>query len=87
MSAVTLDDIADDGQSHARALEALSALHALKDAKQPVGVSHIEPDTIVANVVDALAPSELAVDLHAGMLTVAREFERVRDQVGKHLPQ
>ena len=60
-----MDDALDDGQPHAGAFVLLGAVQALKDAKEFIGVSHVESDAVVTDKIDCrhLSPKRSGVGL------------------------
>src|SRR5688500_2256976 len=84
---VALDDLLDDGEPDAGAFEVCSGVQALEHAEQFTRMLRIEPHAVVAYEVDRLLGATLAADLDARRIGVARELERVAEQVREHLLQ
>src|SRR6266852_908482 len=89
-AAVAVDHPLDDGKAHAGSLVLFGAVEPLEPAEELVGVAHVEAGAVVFHVVDVcgahlrLFP---AADLDDGGVLVAREFDRVSEQIREHLLQ
>src|SRR5690606_14198874 len=53
-SAVPLDDLLDDGETHAHAFELARLVQSLEYTEELAGVTHVEAHAVVAHEVDAL---------------------------------
>jgi hypothetical protein len=62
-------------------------VQALEHAEQFTRMLRIEPDAVVAYEIDRLIGATLAADLDPRRIAVARELERVAEQVRDHLLQ
>src|SRR5918997_106833 len=82
---VTLHDALDRREPYAGALEVLRRVQALERAEELGRVGHVEPDPVVADVVDR-APVRDA-ELHDGAPLLLGELERVAQQVLERDPQ
>src|SRR5918999_5773152 len=82
---VALHDALDRREPYAGALEVLRRVQALERAEELGRVGHVEPDPVVANVVDR-APVRDA-ELHDGVPLLLGELERVAQQVLERDPQ
>ena len=78
-------DALNEGQADTGAFELINIVQALKDAKQFMAVLHVESDAVVAYVIFMLVAMLPAADLDSGVLLPTREFERIRNQMVKHL--
>lgn len=75
---VVTNDALDDRQGHSGTFVLLDPVHALKDAEQLAGVSHVEADAVVSYEVDDLPPFSLRPNLDQRDVTRAGELQRVR---------
>ena len=82
---MALDNAVNDGQADARALEFLFAMESLKNAEQFCSILHVKTRPIVAYEVGAFHRTIEVADLNDRLCFVAREFERVGQQVGEDL--
>ena len=81
-----LHDSLHDRQTDAGALELLGAVEPLEDAKQLVGVFHLESRTVVPDEVRQLARAGGTADLDRRLGARARELPGVADEVRQDLP-
>src|SRR5487761_1414661 len=84
------NDSLDNRQSYAGTLELVGRMQTLKHAKKPVGIAHVESDTIVLDIV--LQPAshfaaKLVADLNESGLPAARKFQRIAQDIREHLPK
>src|SRR2546422_1673359 len=86
-TSVAVDDALYQGEPHPDAFELVSRVQALKYAKQPAGVPHVEARAVVPYVIDALAVVIAGADLDQGVRAMARELEGVADEMREDLPQ
>src|SRR5713101_1822709 len=88
--AVTVDDTPDDGKAYTDSLVLFGTVEPLEHAEELVGVAHVETGAVVFHVVDvcvALLCLSPAADLDDGGVLIAREFDRVAEQIRQHLLQ
>ena len=93
-TAVTLKHSLDDRKADTRAFELLLRMHSLEYAEQLVRVAHVEAGAIVAYEIHALRRAgpigrgcHDAADGHVRLRPLARELERIRQQIDEHLLQ
>src|SRR5258706_7105444 len=77
VTAVAMDDAANVGQPNASALKVRRAVQALKNAKEFVGVTHVEPYTVVAHKNDVLGCRGAAADFNLCRFARASVFEGI----------
>src|SRR2546422_1927634 len=82
---VAMDDALHNRQAHARPFILFGAVQALEHAEELANVLHMKAHTIVLDEIDALAPYLAAADFDHRDLPLARELERVGEQVDKDL--
>src|SRR5207237_10499454 len=66
---VAVDDVLHNSVAHACTLIFLRAAQPLKDAEEPIGITHVEAYALVLADVDVLAPKALLAMLDASALT------------------
>src|SRR5207237_6228312 len=86
-AAVALNDAPDVGEADAGALEVRAAVQALKDAKQFLGIFHVEAHAVVADEDNRLSLRLEGADLDAGLGAGPGVFEGVGQQVDEDQPQ
>src|SRR6266496_2617352 len=79
------DDSPHIGQTDAGALEISRSMESLKHAKELVGITHIEPDPIIANEKNVFGAGLDAADFNTRLLAGSGVFESIADQVNQHL--
>src|SRR5271169_1120206 len=62
-------------------------MQALEYLKQLIGILHVKTDSVVANKNNGLTFVSDFADFDDGPFPVAREFQRVGEQIEKYLPQ
>src|SRR5690606_6090399 len=82
-----LDDLLDDGETHAHAFELARLVQSLEYTEELAGVTHVEAHAVVAHEVDALTRPLLAADRDARRIAPARELRRIVQQVHQRLAQ
>ena len=80
-AAVAVQDALHQGQADAGALVIFHRMQALEDAKQLVGVLHVEADAVIADEIDGFAVLPLAADFDAGRIALAGVLQRIAEQV------
>src|SRR2546428_12958217 len=86
-AATALDNPVHDGKPDTGSFVILASVQPLEDAKQFVGILHVEAGPVVADEEDgALAGAAgFRPDFEAGVFSLARIPNRVAPQVHKHL--
>ena len=80
---MAVDNTLHGGQPHSSTLKLVCAVQPLEHAKKFVFVPHIKAYTVVFDEIDALAVFLFAADLDDRRLALARELERIGEQVGE----
>src|SRR5258708_39898255 len=78
---VPVDDALHRRQSHARSLELVGRVQALKGREKLVRMRHVEAGAVVADVVAVFCAALHLPDLDVGGGALAGEFPGVREQV------
>lgn len=73
-----VDDALDDGEADTCALEFPFRMQGLKDAEEPIGVLHIEPDAVVLDEIDIVGLTDLTADGDQGGGSMALERRLTR---------
>src|SRR2546427_3247913 len=84
---VAVDDALHNSEAHACALILLRAVQPLKDAEEPISITHVEAYAIVFDEVDGLAAKALTAHFNAGALTLTGELDSIREEVDQDLLQ
>ena len=84
---VTMQDALTQGQPNPGAFKLILAMQPLEHPEQLVGVGHVEAGAVVLDAVDRFAPYRLPRHRDVGYGAIARELDRIADQVDPHLPQ
>src|SRR5207247_11147286 len=79
------DDSPHIGQTDAGALEISRSMETLKHAKELVGITHIEPDPIIAHEENVPAVGLDAADFNTRLLASSGVSESIGDKINQHL--
>ena len=84
--AVAVNGSHDRRQSDSFAGKFAVAMPPVKRTKQPLGVSHVKPGTVVSHEVQRYAAVLDRAEANTGIWGAGGELERVREQVLQHAP-
>ena len=79
-------DSLHNGQANSGAWELFLRVKPLKDAEQLVVVTHVEPNTIVANEINQFMSNLVTAGLNATVRPSDGELDCIREEVGPYLP-
>src|SRR5437667_5792942 len=82
---MTKDNSPHIGQTNAGTLEISRSMESLKHAKQLVGITHIEPDAIIAHEKNVFGVGLDGANFNPRLLASSGVFESIADQVNQHL--
>src|SRR5579883_1146438 len=84
---MAVNDPLNDRQAKTGSFEFIDGVQALKNAKQFVDVTHVEPHAIIPNKEHVLIAASAKADFDNGGIFSSSEFQGVRKQIDKYLAE